>query len=161
MKHIHLYTIALVLGTVLVLFTVYKKVSTETFDEDPKSNNYSAYKIEDLTLNPQRYLTFLGNVNEAYRKVRPKEKSQICDDRLTEKIQKAVLKEAYSFDVQNLHKDKCVNIATHLCEFTSPEVYLYDNQRAIPKLYANGDAPKNVDLNCYTTNYACCKNSLF
>jgi len=157
----YLYITSLVLVLVLVFITVYIHVSIETFDEDPTSNYYKNSIIgDDITLKPQRYLTFLGNVNEAYRKVRPKEKSQICDDRLTETIQKSILKDAYSIDVQNLHKDKCVNVATHLCEFTSPEVYLYDNQRAIPKLYGNGDAPKNVDINCYNTNYACCKNSL-
>jgi hypothetical protein len=133
------------------------------------NSKYDKYVIE-TPKREQRYLAFLGNVHNAYNNklktlAEDERKKGRCDAIVSEQLENDALASAYKDtpNVPQLHKDKCISYAAHICEFTDPSIYLPDNPRAIPRWllrsFETEEAPKNVDLNCFRSTYACCRRS--
>lgn len=146
----------------LILFLINNFISnSETFVgiED----KYNKYKI-DTPLKEQRYLTFLDSVYTNYKLKANKE--SICNPQLNDILENEVLKssyEKYKDNVPQVHKDKCTSIANYLCETTDPIMYTNENPYSAPrwlmKSYKNIGIPKMTNLNCFETNYRCCRKA--
>lgn len=123
---------------------------------------YDQYKI-DTPLKEQRYLQFLDNVYDNYKSKSTKEST--CNPQLNDMLENEVLKSSYEKykDVPQVHKDKCISIANHLCETTDPIMYTNENPYSAPRwlmnTYKNAEIPKMTNLNCFETNYRCCRKA--
>jgi hypothetical protein len=146
-------------------FTNQDSISTYPFSEQ-----YSGYLV-DTNLKPQRYLKFLGDVNDSFRSKMPKQGPfrGSCDDKLNDKIQRLALKEAYTkldgggrLQAQ-FSRDPCVIYANYLCEFTDPGMYLVESKHMAPRwlvnTYNTQELPKQTSLSCFAVNYNCCKQA--
>ena len=124
--------------------------------------------VETLeNLKEQRYLTFLGNLDKNFKSKSPKTGPfrGSCDDKINTLLQLTALDEEYS----NLHKktntfnsDPCVAVSNYLCEFTHPNMYLSETSMPPKWLMSslkNIPPPTHTNLNCFATNYNCCKHS--
>lgn len=148
---------------------------------DEESYDYMA--IHSLDPNRQKYLRFLGRLNDKFKESMPITGSfrGTCDDNLNERIKKKVVSDVFfEFDQQVSNtrpkykrevskKDKsktldCVGISSELCETTNPYFYLIDSPYFPPPwtldTYKDIDYPKNTNLTCFNKNFDCCKSSL-
>lgn len=137
--------------------------------------------VSGLDPNKQKYLQFLGNINDKFKEYMPKTGTfrGSCDDKVNEAIQKRVLDEV--FEKQDADKNKglykreksktdpsksydCVGISTNLCEAPNPYSYLSESSHFPPPwtiaTYKNIDYPKVTNLKCFNKNLDCCRSSL-
>ena len=137
--------------------------------------------VSGLDPNKQKYLQFLGNINDKFKEYMPKTGTfrGSCDDKVNEAIQKRVLSEV--FEKQNNDKTKgfykkehsktdpsksydCVGISTNLCEAPNPYFYLSESTHFPPPwtiaTYKNVEYPKVTNLKCFNKNLDCCRSSL-
>lgn len=129
--------------------------------------SYKKQSVEKLeNLKEQRYLSFLGNVNENFKSKSPKTGPfrGSCDDKINTMIQLKALNEEYSriLSKSAAHQDPCVAVSQYLCEFTHPNMYLSETQMApkwLVKSLKNKPPPTHINLSCFATNYDCCKNA--
>jgi len=168
----------LVVGLICLFLFITIFQSRDSFMEDVSENSeqylndYNIYKLDNFTsLKPQRYLTFLSDVNDSLKSKMPKTGSfrGSCDDKVNERIQNEALQDAYTkLDGGGVLKaqfsrDPCVIYASHLCEFTDPSLYLTESKTMAPRwlvnTYKDQALPTHVSLNCFNSNYDCCKRS--
>lgn len=137
--------------------------------------------VSGLDPNKQKYLQFLGNINDKFKEYMPKTGTfrGSCDDKVNEAVQKRVLAEV--FEKQNDDKSKgfykreqsktdpsksydCVGISTNLCEAPNPYFYLSESTHFPPPwtiaTYKNIEYPKVTNLKCFNKNLDCCRSSL-
>jgi hypothetical protein len=137
--------------------------------------------VSGLDPNKQKYLQFLGNINDKFKEYMPKTGTfrGSCDDKVNETIQKRVLAEV--FEKQDSDKGKglykrekskidpsksydCVGISSNLCETPNPYFYLSESTHFPPPwtiaTYKNVDYPKVTNLKCFNKNLDCCRSSL-
>lgn len=166
--------IILVLGLICLLWLLLRSPSRDAFTEDTNAylDDYTIYKLDKrIALKPQRYLTFLSNVNDSLKSQMPKTAAfrGSCDDKVNERVQNESLKDAYTkLDTDGVLKaqfsrDPCIAYAHHLCQFTDPSLYLTETKTMAPRwlvnTYKNQELPTHVSLNCFNSNYNCCKRS--
>jgi hypothetical protein len=115
---------------------------------------------DEIKPGKQRYLTFLGDLLDTYNKKMLE--TPVCNRRMLEKVRKDSLRTAYNAS----GVESCRKFAADVCEFTDPKMYIADNPRAdnpravprwLSKTLLSMDPPTNTNLNCYNTNYNCCK----
>jgi len=124
--------------------------------------------VENLeNLKEQCYLTFLDNLNDNFKSKSPKTGPfrGSCDDKINTLLQLTALDEEYS----NLHKktnefesDPCVAVSNYLCTFTHPNMFLSETSMPPKWLMSslkNIPPPTHTNLQCFATNYNCCKQS--
>lgn len=143
--------------------------------------------VSGLDPNKQKYLQFLGNINDKFKSAMPKTGAfrGSCDDKINEQIQKGILEDVFNKQdiefgkkqtdkpiVYKKEKSKknpiksydCVGVSNDLCETTNPYFYLSDSSHFPPpwtvSTYKNMDYPKNTNLNCFNKTFDCCKSSL-
>lgn len=137
--------------------------------------------VSGLDPNKQKYLQFLGNINDKFKEYMPKTGTfrGSCDDKVNEAIQKRVLGEI--FEKQQSDKNKplykrekskldpnksydCVGISTNICEAPNPYFYLSESTHFPPPwtvaTYKDVEYPKVTNLNCFNKNFDCCRSSL-
>jgi len=137
--------------------------------------------VSGLDPNKQKYLQFLGNINDKFKEYMPKTGTfrGSCDDKVNQSIQKRVLAEV--FEKQDSDKGKgsykrekskidpsksydCVGISSNLCESPNPYFYLSESTHFPPPwtiaTYKNVDYPKVTNLKCFNKNLDCCRSSL-
>lgn len=145
----------------------------ENYDSLYNKNKYDKYDMSIITkLKPQKYLTFLDDVNRSMKSKAPITGAfrGSCDDKVNQKFQKESLKEAYmkieerDHVSDNFKRDPCIAYANELCEFIDPMLYLSESTYSAPrwliKTYDTHSLPPHTELNCFNTNYTCCKSSL-
>lgn len=142
------------------------------------NDKYEKYKY-DLPNKKQIYLNFLGNLYDNYKLKKSKIPNEdICNPAIQELLENETLKETYSkysyspnnnfsnenIVIPNVHQDKCISIANYLCDTTDPSIYMSENPyfpaRWLMNTYKNTPVPKMTNLNCFKTNYMCCKKSM-
>ncbi len=109
----------------------------------------------------QRYLDFLFNVNKQLDTNIKGVFKGSCNDTVNKQTQNKVLNTAYenlkTTTPINFSKDPCVSLASNLCEYTDPTLYI--SQTNFPLGLRNTPAPKHTDLYCFSENYACCRQA--
>lgn len=168
--------IAIVVVIVIVLFFFYKSKENFINNYDKYNNKYDKYK-DNISNKKQIYLNFLGNLYDNYKIKKSKlPTEEICNPAIQELLENETLKDTYSkystnndsnqetIVVPNVHQDKCISIANYLCDTTDPSIYMSENPYFAPRwlvnTYKNMPAPNMTNLNCFKTNYMCCKKSM-
>lgn len=155
-----------------------KYTGKKTLD-DTRVPEYIA--VSGLDPNKQKYLQFLGNINDKFKEYMPKTGTfrGSCDDKVNEAVQKRILAEV--FEKQDTDKSKglykrehsktnpsksydCVGISTNICETPNPYFYLSESTHFPPPwiiaTYKNVEYPKVTNLKCFNKNLDCCRSSL-
>uniref|UniRef100_A0A6C0H770 Uncharacterized protein n=1 Tax=viral metagenome TaxID=1070528 RepID=A0A6C0H770_9ZZZZ len=170
--------VLLIFGLICLVWLLFRLQSRDTFTQEQTNgennyeDNYKNYKLDNFTsVKPQRYLTFLSDVNDSLKSQMPRTGAYrgSCDDKLNERIQNEALTDAYTkLDGGGILKaqfarDPCFIYANHLCELTDPSLYLVESKIMAPRwlvnTYKNQALPTHVSLNCFNSNYDCCKRS--
>ena len=177
-----LYVTVVTIVIVIILFSLYRNKENfinnyiEKFDKK-YNDKYEKYK-DNISNKKQIYLNFLGNLYDNYKIKKSKVPVEdICNPAIQELLENEALKDTYSkystntentktenIIVPNVHKDKCISIANYLCDTTDPSLYMSENPYFPPRwlvnTYKNTPAPNMTNLNCFKTNYMCCKKSM-
>lgn len=146
----------------VIVFTVIDTWNpTESF-----TDIYHSLKINSLP-KKQAYLDYLQELSDEYKARMPMDSKVFrgtCNDNLNKKMQSDALKTVFTKRLEDgnatFKKDPCIGIASQLCEFTHPNLYLSESHmppRWLIKSYQGTPLPKHVNLNCFQSNYNCCK----